>query len=69
MAKEKDEKDEKKVDEIPWTPDKPLADEDDETETQRHARAEARKAYLIGEYTKAPEKDRKKKDGSRRSLW
>lgn len=66
MAKKDDEK--PNVEEIPWSPDKPLPDEDDEEETQRRARAEARKAYLIGEHSKPSEK--KKKEGGKRSgLW
>lgn len=60
-------KDKDEVEEIPWTPDKPLADDDDETETQRRAQAEARKAYLISQYAKEPEK--KKSDKKKSGLW
>jgi hypothetical protein len=50
-----------------WTPDKPLADEDDEKEVHRRAQAEARKAYLIGTYAKDP--DKKPKDGKKKPLF
>ena len=62
MAKDEKEKPE----EIPWTPDKPLGDEDDEKETQRRAQAEARKAYLIGQYSADPKKAKK---GERTKLF
>jgi hypothetical protein len=69
MGREEDKKEDKKIEEIPWTPDKPLADEEDEAECQRRARAEARKAHLIGTFSKEPEKVKKKEDGKRRPLW
>lgn len=71
MAREREkEKDDKEVDEIPWTPDKPLGNEDDEEECQRRARGEARKAYLLGQYSADPKKKEKdKKSGERRSLF
>jgi hypothetical protein len=65
MGKEKDEKD---PPEIPWSPDKPMADDGDEEEVQRRAKAEARKAYLIGQYAADPKK-KEKKPGERRSLF
>jgi hypothetical protein len=66
---EKD-KEKEKVEEIPWTPDKPLADEEDEAECQRRARAEARKAHLIGTFSQEAGKAKKKEDGGkRRPLW
>jgi hypothetical protein len=68
MAKE-EEKKEEKVEEIPWSPDKPLGDEEDEKECQRRARGELRKAYLMGTYSKEPDKGKKKEDGKRRPLW
>ena len=68
MGREK-EKDDKPTEEIPWTPDKPLGDDGDEEETQRRAKAEARKAYLIGQYTADPKKPKERKPGERRSLW
>jgi hypothetical protein len=49
----------------PWTPDQPLEDPDDEEQTQRRARANARLAHLQESYSKPPEKDGKKK----KKLW
>jgi hypothetical protein len=49
----------------PWTPDQPLDDEDDEKETQRRARAEARLNHLKTSYEKPPDEPGKKK----KKLW
>lgn len=65
MAKEKEEKPE----EIPWTPDKPLGDDDDEAEVQRRARANARLKHLESQYESAPPDKKDKKDGKKKSLW
>lgn len=59
---------EKEVTEIPWTPDKPLADEEDERETIRKAQANARLAHLQKQYETPAVKDKKQKDG-RSKLW
>jgi hypothetical protein len=45
-----------------WTPDKPLADKDDEEEVQREARARARLAHLVETY-KQPASPKRKKGG------
>jgi len=50
-----------KPDPKPWSPDQPLEDADDEAETQRRARAEARLNHLRGGYEKPPEPGDKKK--------
>jgi hypothetical protein len=47
-----------------WTPDQPLEDEEDEKETQRKARAEARLNHLRTGFEKPPEPEKKKK-----KLW
>ena len=54
-----------KDDPKPWTPDQPLEDDDDEKETQRRARAEARLNHLRTGYEKPAEPSDKKK----KKLW
>ena len=56
-------KPEEKPDPKPWTPADPLEDEEDENETQRRARAEARKDYLRKQYETPPKDDKKKRRG------
>ena len=61
-----------KPDEIPWTPDKPLPDEDDEKETSRRAMATARHKYLESQHMSSfeqSEQDKKKGAKKKSSLW
>lgn len=46
-----------------WTPDKPLAEKDDEEEVQREARARARLAHLVNQYSTPAAPPKKKKKG------
>jgi hypothetical protein len=64
----KDEKPDPKPAEIPWTPDQPLPDEEDEKETARVAQATARRRYLedqhgatLADKGKKIDKDKKEK--------
>ena len=57
----KDDKDDKKDDPKPWTPDQPLEDEDDETKAHMIARAKARTDYLYKTFTEPPDPKKSKK--------
>jgi hypothetical protein len=64
---EKEKTEKKPPTEMEWNPEMPLADEEDEAEVQRRAKAEARKSFLIGTYSKEPGESGGKK--KKRSLW
>jgi hypothetical protein len=53
----------------PWTPDKPLPDEEDETQTQRRFMAERRLKFLHDQAEEPEGKKKKKKDGDKPKLW
>lgn len=52
-----------------WTPDQPIEDDDDETETQRRFRAERRLKYLHEEADKVSKKKPDEKEKKKSGLW
>jgi hypothetical protein len=65
MAKKVEEEEEAKA----WTPAEPLEDEKDEEETQRVARASARRKFLEDQHLESLKKKGKKGDNGRSPLW